>query len=308
MFVSCSIGIFQTRLIKKLFDTSISELSNDGTYNFNPYPEIFLHYPMGDEKFFMTPESSSIEIAWKTELPSYVPYVTIAYATSENSYTDIETVDNSGYYLWLLDSNKLKDSNTYRVKVYANYTIRTGTTTGAIIEKQATTDAESNEFSVVFRYLRVLPIGTGLEFDGGTEEELSVPFIANQTSDFVKIEVYDVATQQLMKTLNEKYYVQGSTNSYSVKMKDLQFFEDVTLRVRITDTSDESIYSESDPFRVLFVQPPVASEDIISSDPYFNSTVDGATSNMMLTSPNPSEIPTTEQPSDGSMQIEITPV
>ena len=103
------VTVYSSRLIKKLFDTQISELSVDGDYDLYPYVEFKITQPIGGEKFVIgkSPDQSVngvlvlgnnyIDIMWSVELPLELKGapMKIAYNTDTQPYTTIASVGST---------------------------------------------------------------------------------------------------------------------------------------------------------------------------------------------------------------------
>ena len=125
MITSSSLFNYNTTDIKKTIDTKIVELSNDGFYDYMPYPEYFVTSPEENEKFYW---GDSMVIKWnytepRNNLISKTNIDLISYWTGDilnkiNIISDIPTSDKN--VTWKIPLDKFdKNVEDYSIKIYS---------------------------------------------------------------------------------------------------------------------------------------------------------------------------------------------
>jgi len=259
------VTVYASRLIKKLFDTQISELSVDGNYDLYPYVEFKITQPIGGEKFVIGKFSDRtangalvlgnnyIDIMWSVELPLELKgaLMKIAYNTDMQPYTTIASVGSTDLgtysYRWVLDSAKFKDADTYKIKIYSEYLITGQDANGnPLFKPMVVSDEMKDPFEVLFKQIVVSPIDKNQSFEIGSNQTISIPFTVYNIGDYVKVNQIILPGDTSIVVLEPTYRIQGSTNTYKLSISDLQgVHPGDRIAIRISDPADASIFGDS---------------------------------------------------------------
>ena len=227
-----SLTQYQTKKIKRTFDTKISEFSSDGAYDYMPGPELVVISPNGGEFVW---SGDVINIQWNSEEASLMPEVDV-YIMDGNKVISAYRTNNltSSSFDCVIPAGALPSEN---MKIFI---------TGSF-EDVSFFDYSDNTFTLDKRSIIIDGFNSPRIY-ANQSNQFHISWKSKGVSDIVKIEVLNELEDSVIFLLEDNYVV--PTNEYTWTVNNINRGTGTT-KLKVTSIDHSTVYGTSEKIILL---------------------------------------------------------
>ncbi len=184
MILSSSIIQYNTHDIRRLLDTKISELSNDGVYDYIPYPTYDVQSPYTAGPFW---KGDTMLIKWNymEELNNLIPSTSIYLVSGSSQRLLYENIPTEHKNINWLITNDVETDMWYYIRVESN------------MDNKIISD-RSEQFKFDERYIEIISPAITHSIQANQGEQYTLKWNGHGTSDYFKIELIEFNSSNIL--------------------------------------------------------------------------------------------------------------
>jgi hypothetical protein len=240
---------YQTKKIKRTFDTKITEFSTEGSYDYLPGPSLKVITPNGGEKYWA---DDTTKIEWYCEEADLMPNVNLYYVDGEN--------------LTLISPNVINNATSsfdWKIPENANPTTQAKILVSGSFDGEPFLDYSDEFFIVDKRYIKLNNFNTPT-IQANIGNTFTLTWNSNGISNNIRVEMLNYSDNSVLKTIETNYFI--SSSQYVWTIDGIEKTVD-KVKLKVIDVKHPKIFDISNIIDLLVPYIQNVSVDLVTYSP-----------------------------------------